>query len=128
MKAVIIQGVRDIRVEERPDPRILAPGDAVVRVTAACVCGSDLWGYRGIRDPHGPRPIGHELVGVVEEVGDAVRTVKPGDFVISPFSLSDGTCQACRAGMPSACDHSAFFASNDRDGLFVDGAQGERVR
>ena len=128
MRGVVQYGVRDIRVEDRPEPRILTPGDAVVRVVAACVCGSDLWGYRGLRDPGPPRPVGHELVGIVEQVGDAVTVVKPGDFVISPFSFSDGTCQACRHGMTSACDHVAYFGSNDPDGLPVDGAQGERTR
>jgi threonine dehydrogenase-like Zn-dependent dehydrogenase len=128
MRAVIQYGVRDIRVEDRPDPRILAPGDAVVRVIAACVCGSDLWGYRGLRDPGPPHPVGHELVGIVEQVGDTVTVVKPGDFVISPFSFSDGTCQACRHGMTSACDHVSYFGSADPQGLPVDGAQGERTR
>jgi len=128
MRSVILHGVRDIRVEDRPEPRILTPGDAVVRVVAACVCGSDLWGYRGIRDPGPPHAVGHELVGVVEQVGDAVTTVAPGDFVISPFSFSDGTCQACLHGMTSACDHVCYFGSNDPDGLPVEGAQGERTR
>jgi threonine dehydrogenase-like Zn-dependent dehydrogenase len=128
MRAVIQHGVRDIRVEDRPDPRILTPGDAVVRVVAACVCGSDLWGYRGLTDPGPAHPVGHELVGIVEQVGDAVTVVKPGDFVIAPFSFSDGSCQACRHGMTSACEHRAFFSSDDSDGLAVDGAQGERSR
>lgn len=128
MRAAVLHGPHDVRVEDRPEPQILAPGDAVLRVVAACVCGSDLWSYRGIRDTAEPHAIGHEMVGVVEELGADVTSAKVGDFVIVPFSLSDGTCQACRAGYPSACDHVTFFGSTDRDGRPVDGAQGERVR
>lgn len=127
MKATILAGTRDVRIEERPDPVILTPRDVIVRVVAACVCGSDLWGYRDFGSGR-PRAVGHELVGVIEEVGDAVETLAVGDFVISPFSLSDGSCQSCRAGYTSACDHVTFFGSRDQDGLWVDGAQGERVR
>ena len=128
MRTTIIHAAGDIRVEERPDPVILGPGDALIRTVAACVCGSDLWPYRGIVPTRQPHPMGHELVGVVEAIGDDVQTVKAGDFVISPFSLSDGTCQACRAGYPSVCAHVTFFGSTDRDGFAVDGAQGELVR
>ena len=128
MKATFLYAPGDIRVEERPDPVILAPTDAIVRVTAACVCGSDLWPYRGVRPIHGPQLMGHELVGLVEEVGTEVTTVKPGDFVISPFTFSDNTCQSCRAGFQSACDHVAFFGSKDSAGLPTDGAQGELAR
>lgn len=128
MKATFLHGPGDIRVEETPDPVILAPTDAIVRVTAACVCGSDLWPYRGIRTVPHAIAMGHELVGVVEEVGAAVGTVKPGDFVISPFTFSDNTCQSCRAGFQSACDHVAFFGSTDSQGLATAGAQGELAR
>ncbi|MFP3713301.1 zinc-binding dehydrogenase [Puerhibacterium sp. TATVAM-FAB25] len=128
MLAAIIHGPRDVRAENRPDPRVLTPGDAVVRVVASCVCGSDLWPYRGVNETREPRPIGHELVGVVEELGADVTSAQVGDFVIVPFSLSCGECQACRAGFPSACDKVTGFGSADRDGLPVDGAQGERVR
>ncbi len=128
MLAAIIHGPRDVRAENRPDPRVLTPGDAVVRVVASCVCGSDLWPYRGVNETREPRPIGHELVGVVEELGADVTSAQVGDFVIVPFSLSCGRCQACRAGFPSACDKVTGFGSADRDGLPVDGAQGERVR
>ncbi|MGC5167980.1 zinc-dependent alcohol dehydrogenase family protein [Luteimicrobium sp. DT211] len=128
MRAAVIHGPRDVRVEERPDPKILTPADAVIRVVAACVCGSDLWPYRGVRETRSPHPIGHELVGVVEEVGADVTVAAPGDFVIAPFSLSDGTCQSCRAGFTSACDHVTMFGGPDRDGHPVDGAQGEYVR
>jgi len=126
MRATVIHGERDVRLEERPDPKIQGPRDAVVRVVAACVCGSDLWGYRGVRPASGP--IGHELVGVVEQLGEAVTGIAVGDFVIAPFSLSDGSCQACRHGMSAACDHKSFFGSDDVDGHPIDGAQGERVR
>jgi len=128
MKSTFLHAPGDIRVEEAPDPVILAPGDAIVRVTAACVCGSDLWPYRGVRQFGHPISMGHELIGVVEAVGADVTTVKPGDFVISPFSSSDGTCQSCRAGFPSACDHVAFFGSTDSSGLPTVGAQSELAR
>jgi hypothetical protein len=128
MRAAVIHGPRDVRLEERPEPRILTSDDAVIRVVAACVCGSDLWPYRGVRPTKEPHPIGHELVGVVEELGADVTAVEVGDFVIAPFSLCDGTCQSCRAGFTSACDHVTMFGGTDRDGNPVDGAQGERVR
>jgi threonine dehydrogenase-like Zn-dependent dehydrogenase len=128
MKATFLCAPGDIRVEERPDPVILAPTDAIVRVTAACVCGSDLWQYRGVRKISHTIAMGHELVGVVEEVGAEVSTVKAGDFVISPFSFSDNRCQSCRAGFQSACDHLAFFGGTDSAGLPIDGAQGELAR
>ncbi|GAB2471661.1 zinc-binding dehydrogenase [Xylanimonas ulmi] len=128
MLAAVIHGARDVRAQERPDPRLLTPHDAVVRVVAACVCGSDLWPYRGVTPTAAPHPIGHELVGVVEELGDQVTSARVGDFVIVPFSLSCGRCQACRAGFPAVCDLVTFFGSTDRDGHPVDGAQGERVR
>lgn len=128
MKATFLHAPGDIRVEERPDPVILSPTDAIVRVTAACVCGSDLWPYRGVRPVTHTTAMGHELIGVVEAVGDAVTTVKPGDFVISPFTFSDNSCQSCRAGFTSACDHVAFFGATDSAGLATDGAQGELAR
>jgi threonine dehydrogenase-like Zn-dependent dehydrogenase len=90
MRAAIIHGPGDIRVEERPDPEILAPTDAVVRVTASCVCGSDLWPYRGAREPGDPHPIGHEFIGIVEALGDQVRTLSVGDLVIAPWAISCG--------------------------------------
>jgi threonine dehydrogenase-like Zn-dependent dehydrogenase len=127
VKATIMAGTRDVRLEERPDPVILTPRDVIVRVVAACVCGSDLWGYRDFGSG-GERAMGHELVGVVEQVGDEVTTPAVDDFVISPFSLSDGACQSCQAGFTSVCDHVTFFGSRDPDRLWVDGAQGERVR
>ena len=128
MKATFLYAPGDIRVEETPDPVILAPTDAIVRVTAACVCGSDLWPYRGVRTVRHAIAMGHELVGIVEEVGAEVTTVKPGDFVVSPFTFSDNTCQSCRDGFPSACDHVSFFGSRDAAGLPTVGAQGEIAR
>jgi len=128
MKSTFLHAPGDIRVEEVADPVILAPSDAIVRVTAACVCGSDLWPYRGVRSFGHPISMGHELVGIVEEIGAEVTTVKPGDFVISPFSFSDNTCQSCRAGFQSACDHVAFFGSTDSAGLATVGAQSELAR
>jgi threonine dehydrogenase-like Zn-dependent dehydrogenase len=95
----------DVRVEERERPTLVEPTDAVIRIAATCVCGSDLWPYRGIEELTGPTPMGHEYVGVVEEVGSDVRTVRPGQFVVGSFFASDGTCEICRAGYPSRCVH-----------------------
>jgi threonine dehydrogenase-like Zn-dependent dehydrogenase len=128
MLATIIYGERDIRVEERPYPSLLEPTDAVVTVVAACVCGSDLWPYRGVRKLAASRPIGHEFVGVVESVGASVSTVQPGDFVIAPFSISDNTCPACRDGIQSSCEHGAAWGGTDTLGHPIDGAQGEVIR
>lgn len=129
MRAAVIHAPRDVRVEERDTPEVLAPTDAVVRVVAACVCGSDLWPYRGVRDTKEPRAIGHEFVGVVEHVGDAAGSLRRGDFVIAPFTTNDGTCQACAHGMTSGCDHgSTFGVTPDAYGLPLGGAQAEYVR
>ena len=94
---------RDVRVEEREAPRIIEPTDAIIRVSAACVCGSDLWPYRGVEELRWPAPMGHEYAGIVEEVGDDVRTIKPGEFVVGSFWASDNTCAICRAGYQSGC-------------------------
>ena len=96
-------GPGDVRVEERDEPRILEPTDALIRVTAACVCGSDLWPYRGIGVGGWPVPMGHEYVGIVEAVGAEVETIRPGQFVVGSFWASDNTCEICRAGYQSAC-------------------------
>jgi threonine dehydrogenase-like Zn-dependent dehydrogenase len=93
----------DVRVEERDEPQIVEATDAIIRVSAACVCGSDLWPYRGIEDLEWPAPMGHEYAGVVEEVGEAVETIRPGQFVVGSFWASDNTCAICRAGYQSAC-------------------------
>ncbi len=103
MRGVVLHVPGDVRVEERPDPGIEQPTDAIIRVTAACVCGSDLWPYRGIEEVDGPAPMGHEYVGVVEEVGSDVRTLEPGQFVVGSFFASDNTCEICRAGYQSRC-------------------------
>src|SRR4029078_4458051 len=98
------------------------------RVVAACVCGSDLWRYRGIEAVHGPSRIGHEFVGIVEEVRPAVEKIKPGDFVIAPFYDCDMTCVNCRNGVSTSCLHGGWWGSDDRLGGFAAGAQGERIR
>jgi threonine dehydrogenase-like Zn-dependent dehydrogenase len=105
MRGAVLYAPGDVRVEEREDPRILAPSDAIIRVSAACICGSDLWPYRGIEKIDGPSPMGHEYVGIVEEVGSEVRTVRPGQFVVGSFFASDNTCEICRAGYQSRCVH-----------------------
>lgn len=130
MRAVMFYGPGDVRVETVPDPEILAPRDAIVRVVACCVCGSDLWGYRGLRGAPVPggRPTGHELIGVVEQLGSSVPGLELGDFVIAPFSFADGVCQACRHGAYSACERAWFYGQPDPEGLPTSGAQGEFAR
>jgi len=128
MRATTIYAERDIRVEDLPDPVLHLPTDVVVRVVAACICGSDLWPYRGVTPTPRPRAIGHEFVGVVEQAGDEVSTMSVGDFVIAPFTISDGTCPACRNGMTSACENLESFGATDRHGFHIDGCQGQRVR
>ncbi len=105
MRGAVLHGPGDIRLEQRPDPTIGEPTDAIIRLSATCICGSDLWPYRGIEAVQGPAPMGHEYVGIVEEVGSAVRTIKPGQFVIGSFFASDNTCEICRAGYQSSCIH-----------------------
>ena len=128
MLATVIYGEKDIRLEEVPNPVLSTGGDAIVRVVAACVCGSDLWPYRGITPTDSPKRIGHEFVGIVEAVGPEVSTVKPGDFVIAPFYDCDMTCANCLNGVSTSCLHGGWWGSDDRLGGFADGAQGERVR
>jgi threonine dehydrogenase-like Zn-dependent dehydrogenase len=96
-------GTRDVRLEEREDPKIIEPTDAIIRLSSTCVCGSDLWPYRGIEPIEAPVPMGHEYVGVVEEAGDEVTTIEPGQFVIGSFFASDNTCEICQAGYQSSC-------------------------
>jgi len=122
MRAAIYGGPRDITVGERPDPAIADPTDAIVRVTHACVCGSDLWYYRGL-SPHDTGAIGHEFIGIVEEVGAENRDLRPGDFVVTPFTYSDGTCVLCRAGWTSNCLNGGGYGNHG-----MDGGQGEAVR
>ncbi|WP_405958343.1 zinc-dependent alcohol dehydrogenase family protein [Streptomyces phaeochromogenes] len=118
MRATIIHGPGDIRVENAPEPKITASTDAVIRTVATCVCGSDLWSYRGINPVTEPQPIGHEYVGIVEEVGNDVSTVRPGQFVIGSFIASDNTCPNCLAGYQTNCLY--------RD--FPNGCQAEYIR
>jgi threonine dehydrogenase-like Zn-dependent dehydrogenase len=105
MRGAVLHAPGDVRLEVREDPSIVEPTDAIIRLSATCICGSDLWPYRGIEPVEGPAPMGHEYVGIVEEVGTAVRTIKPGQFVIGSFWASDNTCEICRAGYQSSCAH-----------------------
>ncbi|HEX6799643.1 MAG TPA: zinc-dependent alcohol dehydrogenase family protein [Ktedonobacterales bacterium] len=105
MRGVMLYGPRDVRVEQRPDPRIIEPTDVIIRLSATCVCGSDLWPYRGIEPITAPTPMGHEYIGIVEEVGPAVSTIKPGQCVVGSFFASDNTCPICQAGYQSRCIH-----------------------
>ena len=124
MKASLYIGPGDIRVEDVPDAALREPTDAVVRVTHAGICGTDLWVYRGELELYGPAPsrIGHEFIGIVEEVGREVRTLRAGQRVISPYTFSDGTCDHCREGFPTLCRAGGFFGGRE------DGGQGEAVR
>src|SRR5918994_5349640 len=103
MQGTMIYGPGDVRLEERPDPKMIEPTDAILRVLAACVCGSDLWPYRGIAPITQPQPMGHEYCGIVEEVGSEVKIIKPGQFVVGSFWGSDNTCPICQAGYQSRC-------------------------
>ena len=109
MKATILYGSRDVRFEERPEPKILKPTDAIIRLSATCVCGSDLWPYRGISPVSSPMAMGHEYCGIVEEVGSAVKGVKRGQFVVGSFCISDNTCPHCQAGYQSGCQNLEFM-------------------
>lgn len=105
MRGAVLHAPGDVRLEERDDPKIIEPTDAIIRLSATCICGSDLWPYRGIEAIGGHAPMGHEYVGIVEEVGSEVRTITPGQFVIGSFFASDNTCEICRAGYQSSCIH-----------------------
>ncbi len=105
MQGAVLYGPRDVRFEERDDPKIIKPTDAVVRIAAACVCGSDLWPYRGIQPTARPTPMGHEYCGTVQELGSAVKSIKRGQFVIGSFFASDNTCLNCQIGYQSSCQH-----------------------
>src|ERR1700744_2765150 len=120
MRGVIINGPKNISVEDRADPTIEQPTDAIIRLAATCVCGSDLWPYRGIEPIEGPGPMGHEYAGVVEETGPEVQNIKPGDFVIGSFMASDGTCAICQAGYQSRCAHVEYVGTG--------GAQADYLR
>src|SRR5947199_885365 len=123
MRATVMYAAGDVRIENVPDPQIQEPTDAVIRVTRACICGSDLWPYQALAASDVARVMGHEAIGVVGEVGADVRTLKPGDVVVMPFAFSDGTCMFCEQGLHTACVHGGFFGNPD-----VAGAQSEAVR
>jgi threonine dehydrogenase-like Zn-dependent dehydrogenase len=105
MRGAVLYGPRDVRFEERDVPKIIRPTDAVIKISAACVCGSDLWPYRGIQPTAQPTPMGHEYCGIVEEVGSAVKSIRPGQFVIGSFFASDNICPTCQIGYQSSCQH-----------------------
>lgn len=111
MLGTVLYGPGDVRFEERPDPKIIHPTDAVLRLAASCVCGSDLWPYRGLSPIKGPTPMGHEYCGFVEEVGSAVKNVKPGQFVVGSFATSDNTCPHCQYGYQSSCVSREFMST-----------------
>jgi threonine dehydrogenase-like Zn-dependent dehydrogenase len=123
MRATVMYGAGDVRVEEVPDARLVEPTDAVVVVTRSAICGSDLWPYKSMEPSETGRRMGHEFIGVVESVGDDVQTLKAGDVVVTPFVWSDGTCVFCREGLHTSCLHGGRYGT---DG--VDGGQGEAVR
>ena len=123
MRATIIHGAGDVRVETVPDPRIIQPTDALVRVVAACICGSDLWPYRSMPASEEGERIGHEFLGVIEDLGAQVEGLKAGDLVVAPFVWSDGTCDFCHEGLQTSCRHGGLWG---RSG--IDGGQGEAVR
>ncbi|MEU5421163.1 zinc-dependent alcohol dehydrogenase family protein [Streptomyces sp. NPDC001407] len=123
MRATTIHAPHDIRVEDVPDPRIQRPGDAIVRVMRACICGSDLWAYRGEAAREPGQRIGHEFLGMVMETGSEVTSLKPGELVVAPFMWSDGVCDFCAEGLTTSCEHGGFWGEPGSDG-----GQGEAVR
>ncbi len=127
MKATMLYAPRDIRFEDRPDPAILKPTDAIIRISATCVCGSDLWPYRGVQPVNQPAPMGHEYCGIVEEVGRDVRNVKKGQFVIGSFVASDDTCAICHHGYQSRCVQGEFMSGAQAPLLRVPLADGTLV-
>ncbi|GCE08094.1 zinc-dependent alcohol dehydrogenase family protein [Dictyobacter aurantiacus] len=110
MRGTMLYGPRDVRFEEREDPKIIEPTDAIIRMVATCVCGSDLWPFRGVEKVSQPQPMGHEYVGIVEEIGSEVKNIKVGDFVVGSFVISDNTCEICQAGYQSRCVHGEFVS------------------
>ena len=123
MRATVMFEAGDVRIEDVPDARLVEPTDALIRVTRACICGSDLWPYNQLEHSETGVRMGHEAVGVVEAVGADVRTMKAGDLVVMPFAYSDGTCVFCHDGLHTSCIHGGFFGTGD-----VGGAQAEAVR
>jgi len=127
VRGAILYGPRDVRFEERETPKIIKPTDAIIRISATCVCGSDLWPYRGIQPIAQPTPMGHEYCGIVEEVGSAVNSIKPGQFVIGSFFASDNTCPNCQVGYQSSCQHAEFVSTAQATLLRVPLADGTLV-
>ena len=123
MRATLMYAAGDVRIENVPDASIVEPTDAIVRVTRACICGSDLWPYKTMERTDSGRVMGHEAIGVVEAVGADVRTLEQGDLVVMPFAFSDGTCVFCQDGLQTSCEHGGFFGNAE-----VPGAQAEAVR
>src|SRR5213079_429391 len=123
MRATVLYGAGDVRVENVPDARLIEPTDALVAVSRACICGSDLWPYKLMQPGEPPRRMGHEAIGVVEAVGSGVHTLKVGDVVVMPFAYSDGTCAFCHEGLHTSCVHGGFFGTVE-----LPGAQAEAVR
>ena len=128
MRATVLYGPGDVRVEKRPDPTVQAPTDAVVRVVRACVCGSDLHPYRSMPVTPEGRTMGHEFIGVVEDTGSQVANVKRGDFVIAPFAWFDNTCEFCREGLTTSCLHGGFFSETQAEAVRVQQADGTLVK
>src|SRR5947207_575855 len=127
MRGTVLYGPRDVRFEDRETPKIVEPTDAILRLSATCICGSDLWPYRGISPVAEPTPMGHEYCGIVEEVGKAVKSVKPGQFVVGSFATSDNTCPNCRYGYQSSCVHREFITRAQAPVLRVPLADGTLV-
>jgi len=127
MRGTVLHGPRDIRFENRPEPKITKPTDAIISLSATCICGSDLWSYRGIESVDEPTPMGHEYCGIVEEVGKDVRNIKPGQFVVGSFATSDNTCVICRDGYQSSCVHREFMNEAQAPQLRVPLADGTLV-
>ena len=123
MRATVMHAAGDVRIEDVPDPSIVEPTDAIIRVTRACICGSDLWPYASMEPSETGQSMGHEAIGVVEDVGAEVRNLKRGDLVVMPFAISDGTCEFCHEGLTTACVHVGFFGNNG-----MNGAQAEALR
>src|SRR3989442_4198377 len=123
MRATVLYGAGDVRVENVPDARLIEPTDALVTVSRACICGSDLWPYQLMKPGEPPRRMGHEAIGVVEAVGSGVRTLKCGDVVLMPFAYSDGTCVFCHEGLHTSCIGGGVFGPGE-----IPGAQAEAVR
>ncbi|BCB88745.1 zinc-dependent alcohol dehydrogenase family protein [Phytohabitans suffuscus] len=119
MYGAVIHAAGDVRYEQRDNPQIQAPTDAIIRLTASCVCGSDLWDYRGINPVHQPTPMGHEYVGVVVQIGEDVKNIKVGDFVVGSFFASDSTCEICQAGYQSRCVHLEFVGAGGAQAQYL---------